>query len=181
MRDGRSDEEKGLAPSDVYMLFGSNVGDRYGNIDRGLRALGRRGIQWEAFSSYYETEPTDVEDQPWFVNLVAEGRTDLDPAQLLALCKEIEHEAGRNLDAPRYSPRVLDIDILLFGSLRLNSPSLVIPHPRMVERRFVLVPLIEIAPDIADPRDGRLYREILEGLDEVKKVTKSKTREFLSQ
>jgi 2-amino-4-hydroxy-6-hydroxymethyldihydropteridine diphosphokinase len=181
MRDGGSDKAKGVGLSDAFLLFGSNVGDRYGNIDRGIGALEGRGIRWEAISSYYETEPTDLEGQPWFINLVARGKTAASPEVLLRLCKDVERDAGRIVDAPRFSPRVLDIDILLYEELQVDTPDLVIPHPRMSERRFVLIPLIEIAPYTVDPRTGRRFAEILSGLDEEKKVTKSKRRRYSSR
>jgi 2-amino-4-hydroxy-6-hydroxymethyldihydropteridine diphosphokinase len=166
--------------SEVFLLFGSNVGDRYAAIELGFRALEGRGLLWEAVSSYYETEPTDYEAQPWFINLVARGRTSHSPHALLDVCQNVEKAVGR-VSAPRFSPRILDVDILLYGEQRMDDADLMIPHPRMTQRRFALVPLLEIAPEAVDPRDGRRFADILDGLDEEKKVAKSKTRVFSFQ
>ncbi len=177
MRGSCSDEAPCAGRVEAYLLFGSNLGDRRRSIERGLSALEQHGVEWTARSSFYETEPVGVEDQPWFLNLAARGNVSLSPRALLALCKTTEEAAGRQ-DAIRFGPRTLDIDILLYGQLEVEEPDLVIPHARLCERRFALVPLLEIAPDLADFRDGRPFAVILRGLDEGKKVAKSTTREF---
>ena len=176
MRGSRRDEANNIEKAEAYLLFGSNLGDRRALIEGGLSALEQWGVEWAARSSYYETEPVGVEDQPWFLNLVARGIVALSPQSLLMLCKEAEAAAGRQ-KAIRFGPRRLDIDILLYGRLELDEPDLCIPHPRLRERRFALVPLLEISPDLADFRDGKPFADILCGLDDGKKVAKSTTRE----
>ncbi len=171
-----SEQAEGRGLAETYLSFGSNLGDRKSNIERGLVALERRGVRWEARSSFYETEPEEVADQPWFVNLVARGCTNLSARQLLRACKATEQEVGRT-PSFRFGPRVLDIDILLYDDVILDTASLAIPHPRMHRRRFVLIPLLEIAPAIVDPRTGRSYEALAQGLDEGKKVSKSTRRE----
>ncbi len=178
MRIGRSDQTSSAERRvDVYLLFGSNLGDRQEAIERGLSALADRGVEWTARSAFYETEPVGVEDQPWFLNLVARGLTNLSPRSLLALCKEAEASAGRR-DGARFGPRTLDVDILLYDEIGVEEPDLVIPHPRLRERRFALVPLVEVAPDLVDFRDGRTFASVLRGLDDGKKVAKSTIRGF---
>lgn len=157
----------------VFFCLGSNVGDRRGQIAGGLAELERSGVSVTTRSSVYETEPVGAEDQPWFLNQVIRGTTWLDPMGLLEACKQIERLFGREPTEVRFGPRTLDIDILLYGGRVITGERLTIPHPRMHERRFVLVPLVEIAPRLVDPRDGREYAGILERLDEGKKVSKS--------
>lgn len=177
MRDSGRHEtscaERGVA---TYLLFGSNLGDRRAAVEAALSYIGGRGVRWERRSSFYETEPVGVEEQPWFLNLVALGRTCLAPRAVLTLCKEAEARAGRTA-GPRFGPRTLDVDILLYGNVELGEPDLVIPHPRLRERRFALTPLVEIAPDLVDFRDGERFAAILQRLGEGKKVSKSTTRE----
>jgi 2-amino-4-hydroxy-6-hydroxymethyldihydropteridine diphosphokinase len=175
MRSRRGDEEPDVGRAGVYLLLGSNLGNRRALIESGLATLEHRGVEWIERSSFYETEPVGLEDQPWFLNLAARGNVSLAPRSLLALCKEAEAAAGRR-EGIRFGPRPLDIDILLYGEIQVDEPDLVIPHPRLRERRFALVPLLEIAPDLVDFRDGRRYADILRGLDEGKKVAKSTTR-----
>jgi 2-amino-4-hydroxy-6-hydroxymethyldihydropteridine diphosphokinase len=176
MDDGRIEPAAGLDPVDVYILFGSNLGDRRERIERGLARVAQRGVRWTARSSVYETEPVGLSDQPWFLNLVARGTTTLSPRALLAACQDAETAEGR-VPTVRFGPRTLDVDILLYGTLQVDEPDLSIPHPRMNERRFALAPLVEIAADLSDPRDGRRFAEVLAGLNEGKKVLKSTTRE----
>jgi 2-amino-4-hydroxy-6-hydroxymethyldihydropteridine diphosphokinase len=137
----------------VYLSLGSNLGDRRQNLEQAKLALAREHVEVVAQSSIYETEPQDVTDQPWFLNMVVECRTNCFPMQLLAILKRIEREMGRiRVGTPRRGPRVIDLDILLFGTGTVQTAQLQIPHPRMSERRFVLQPLLEIAPEIRDPR-----------------------------
>jgi 2-amino-4-hydroxy-6-hydroxymethyldihydropteridine diphosphokinase len=138
--------------------------------------LALRGVRIEERSSFYETEPVDFEDQPWFLNRVFRGRTEISADDLLVACKRIERELGRT-DSVRFGPRTLDIDILLYGTSVIDRDDLSIPHPRLNERRFVLIPLLEIAPDLRDPRTGTTYADILKRLDEGKKVFQSPPRE----
>jgi 2-amino-4-hydroxy-6-hydroxymethyldihydropteridine diphosphokinase len=126
--------------------------------------LRERGVEVEAVSSAYETEPVgEVLDQPDFLNAAIRVRTDLEPEALLDLCKEIESERGRALDAPRHSPRPLDVDLLLLGELELQAERLTLPHPEVTSRRFVLAPLLELDPELALP-DGTVLAEALAGL-----------------
>jgi len=157
----------------TYLCLGSNVGDRRAAIVGGVAELERSGVTVEAQSSLYETEPVGLEDQRWFLNRVVCGTTKMAPDRLLAACKRIERWFGRRRSRVRFGPRTLDIDILLYGDHAISTDRLTIPHPRIRERRFVLVPLVEIAPGVVDPRDGTPYAEILERLDEGKKVSKS--------
>jgi len=128
-------------------------------------------------SSLYETEPVGVLDQPWFLNAVVEGETALAPEALLQACRATEIDAGRER-VVRFGPRTLDVDVLWYDGRVVDLPDLQIPHPRMHERRFVLVPLTEIAPTLTDPRSGTPYAELLTRLDERKKVEKSTAQEF---
>ena len=161
----------------VFLCLGSNVGDRDGRIAGGVAELERSGVSVATRSSVYETEPVGIEDQPWFLNQVIGGTTRLAPVKLLEICKGIERLFGRDVSEARFGPRTLDIDILLYGDRVITDDRLTIPHPRMHERRFVLVPLVEIAPRLVDPRNGREYARILERLDEGKKVSKSSPNE----
>jgi 2-amino-4-hydroxy-6-hydroxymethyldihydropteridine diphosphokinase len=139
----------------TYLSLGSNVGDREGNL---RKAIGRLSVL--RISPIYETEPVDHTDQPWFLNLVVEAETELSPHELLATTSRIEQELGRVHDFPK-GPRTIDIDILLFGDQIVNTPDLQIPHPRMAERRFVLAPLADLAPDLQHPLTHLTVREML--------------------
>ena len=159
--------------TEVFLSLGSNLGDRRASLAGGLAELERCGVRVTARSSVYETEPVGVDDQPCFLNQVIRGRTRLSPPELLDQCQRIEDAFGRDRHGIRFGPRSLDIDILLFGEQRQEDERLTLPHPRMHERRFVLVPLVEIAPDLVDPRTGTRYGKLLERLDEGKKVSPS--------
>jgi 2-amino-4-hydroxy-6-hydroxymethyldihydropteridine diphosphokinase len=156
----------------VFLSLGSNLGDRRGELDRAVEKLQERGIVIEETSSIYESEPTDKADQPWFLNLVLRAETSLPPDELLRACKDVEREVGRR-PGVRFGPRLIDIDILLYGDEVIATQELGIPHPRMHERRFVLVPLLEIEPDAVDPRNGQSFARALQGLDEGKQVVRS--------
>jgi 2-amino-4-hydroxy-6-hydroxymethyldihydropteridine diphosphokinase len=135
-----------------YLGLGSNVGDRASHLRAAIELLGEHGVEVEAVSSTYETEPVgEVLDQPDFLNAAIRIRTDLEPEELLALCKEIEVARGRALDAPRHSARPLDVDLLLLGEIELSTERLTLPHPEVTSRRFVLTPLLELDPDLALP------------------------------
>ncbi len=138
-----------MAEVTVYIALGSNLGDRRSNLIEAIRQL-RQKVQVERLSSVYETEPAYVTDQPRFLNMVLRGRTELAPRELLDFLKGIERRMGR-LAAERYGPRPIDLDILLYDDLRVDEPDLTIPHPRLTERAFVLVPLAEIDPDLVLP------------------------------
>ena len=147
-----------------YLGLGSNVGDRESHLRAAIEMLGERGVEVDAISSTYETEPVgEVLDQADFLNAAIRIRTDLEPEALLDLCKEIEVARGRALDAPRYSPRSLDVDLLLLGDLELSTERLTLPHPEVSNRRFVLAPLLELDPTLMLPGGGRIA-DLLEAL-----------------
>jgi 2-amino-4-hydroxy-6-hydroxymethyldihydropteridine diphosphokinase len=137
--------------------LGSNIGDREGHLRAAVEMLGEHGAEVEAVSSTYETEPVgEVLDQPDFLNAVVRIRTELEPLELLEVCKAIEVEQGRMLAASRHSPRPLDVDLLLLGDLELSTERLTLPHPEATSRRFVLAPLLELDPELALPDGTRL-------------------------
>ena len=140
-----------------YLGLGSNVGDRAAHLRAAIEMLGEREVEVEAVSSGYETEPVgEVLDQPDFLNAAIRIRTELEPEALLDVCKQVEVERGRQLDAPRHSSRPLDVDLLLFGDLELSTDRLTLPHPEVISRRFVLVPLLELDPELTLPDGTRL-------------------------
>jgi 2-amino-4-hydroxy-6-hydroxymethyldihydropteridine diphosphokinase len=140
-----------------YLGLGSNVGDRESHLRAAIELLRERGVEVEAISSTYETEPVgEVLDQPDFLNAAIRIRTGLEPEALLDLCKEIEAARGRALDAPRHSARPLDVDLLLLDGLELSTERLTLPHPEVTSRRFVLAPLLELDPALALPGGERL-------------------------
>ena len=143
----------------AYISAGSNIGNRETNLEFGARRLGERGKILRA-SSFFETEPVGYSEQPWFLNQVLKLETMLTPHELLARCNEIEHDSGRVRTFPN-APRTLDLDILLCGDQVICEPDLIIPHPRMTERRFVLEPLAEIAPDLLHPVEKKTIRDLL--------------------
>lgn len=145
----------------VFIGLGSNLGDRRSYLEAACCELSAHpGIRVLQRSSLYETEPLGYLDQGWFLNQVVEMETILDAEQLLSFTQGIEDDLGRKRSL-RWGPRVIDLDILLYGDLVLNLPKLIIPHPRMYERQFVLVPLAEIAGKFLHP-DGKTSREHME-------------------
>ena len=134
----------------VFLSLGSNIGDRAANLKAAIAALPGAGVRVRKVSAFYETEPVDYLQQDWFLNCVVEGGTELPAGTLLPRLREIEMRMGSK-KAIAKGPRILDIDILLYGDETIATPELQVPHPRMTERRFVLVPLVEIAPDMQHP------------------------------
>ena len=148
----------------VFLALGTNLGEREANLAQARKEISSvSSIQKE--SSIYETPPWGVIDQPAFLNQVLAAETSLSPVELLAAVKEIEAKMGR-VPSVRYGPRLIDIDILLYGNTVLNTPTLTLPHPRMAERAFVLVPLLEIVPDLVSPVSGERLVDLLTGLDQ---------------
>ena len=148
----------------VYVGLGSNLGDREATIRAALERLGAGdGIDVVRVSSLRETEPVGYENQPRFLNGVAELRTELAPRVLLDRMLAVERDLGRVREGPRDGPRTIDLDLLVYGDLVVDEPGLEVPHPRMAERGFVLEPLAELAPDLLVPGRGRV-RDLLPGL-----------------
>lgn len=156
---------------EAYLGLGSNLGDRRANLAEALRLLSER-VEVVAVSSVYDTAPVGVGEQPRFLNAVCRIESDVGPLQLLTLAKGIEAGMGRDLSL-RNEPRVIDIDIIFYGDAIIESPELTVPHPRMNERAFVLIPLAEIAPDVVHPVAGRSIAELaadVDGRDGVEKL-----------
>lgn len=154
----------------VYLGLGSNMGNRRENLDQALNFLSQR-LRVEKVSSVYDTETVGNTNQPRFLNLVCQASTGLEPLTLLTLLKGIESKLGR-LPHASYLPRPIDIDILFYGDRVIETPKLVIPHPRVTERAFVLVPLAEIAPGLVHPVNGKTVKELLKSITEVQGVLK---------
>lgn len=156
----------------VFLSLGSNLGDRLENVKKALRLL-ESHVDVRRVSSVYETEPWGYKDQPWFLNAVCRAETDLAPAELLDFVKQVEQQLGRQ-PTVRYGPRRIDIDILFYEDQIIRRPDLQIPHPRIPERAFVLVPLTEIAPGLVHPVSRKTMRTLLrelEDADNVKQVS----------
>jgi 2-amino-4-hydroxy-6-hydroxymethyldihydropteridine diphosphokinase len=144
----------------VYIALGSNLGDRVDNLLLARERIVSPHVRLARASSIYETAPREVLDQPWFLNQVVAAETTLFPRQLLARLLRIEQEMGRRRTIDK-GPRIIDLDILLFGDVVIHAAGLEIPHPRMAERRFVLEPLAELAPQLRPPRSRDTVREML--------------------
>lgn len=152
-----------------YVGIGSNVGERQDFCRRAVEELAAaEGVELAAASSLYETSPVGGPPQRSFVNMVVRISTELAPRQLLELCKRIEGGIGREPSDIRWGPRVIDLDVLTYGEEKVNEPDLEIPHPRLAERRFMLVPLLEIDPDATDPWGTRYDEWVDEAEGEVR-------------
>ena len=142
-----------------FISIGSNIGDRLHHLKEAIRLLhANKGVWVSTISSIYETAPVGYTDQADFLNIVIGVETELDALSLLAVCQDIELELGRVRDI-RWGPRTVDLDILLYSSDNIETENLIVPHPRMHERAFVLIPLLEIAPTVAHPVTGKLFSE----------------------
>ena len=144
----------------VYLALGSNIGDRLQHLSKAIAGLPKAGLEVVAVSSVYETKPMYKTDQPQFYNLVVEAKTDALPRVLLRRLQSLERELGRRRIVAN-GPRTIDIDILFFGRFVIQTPDLMVPHPRMEERRFVLEPLAEIAPQLRHPVSKKSIAELL--------------------
>lgn len=151
----------------VYLSIGSNLGDRRAHLREAVERLAAQQVRVLRESSIYESEPRDLREQPWFLNQILEAETDLLPRQLLRRAQKIERELGRRRTIAK-GPRVIDIDIVLFGNSVMHTAELEIPHPRMHQRRFVLEPLAELTPELRHPVSGHTIRALLDAvLDQV--------------
>jgi 2-amino-4-hydroxy-6-hydroxymethyldihydropteridine diphosphokinase len=157
----------------AYLSLGTNLGDRERNLESAIEKLAAQDLRIRRISSVYETAPVDTDDPRWFLNLVVEAETDLFPMQLLWRAGKIEHSLGRVRTVVN-GPRTIDIDILLYGHAVIRSPSLEVPHPRMTQRRFVLAPLAELAPDLRHPVIRKTIQELLDAAPQqsVRKLAK---------
>ena len=150
----------------AYISAGSNIGNRLENCQNGITALTESGITTlKDKSPFYITEPVDYKDQDWFVNAVVKIETILDPFQLLSRLKSIQQDAGRINDSIRFGPRILDLDIILYDDIIINLSELIIPHPKMHKRRFVLKPFCDIDPTIVHPVLKMDMQSLLDNLD----------------
>jgi 2-amino-4-hydroxy-6-hydroxymethyldihydropteridine diphosphokinase len=157
-------------PPIAYLSLGSNLGPRELHLHKAISCIGAAG-RVVAVSSFYETEPVEFTEQAWFLNCAVALETSESPFELMKTAVEIEQEMGRVRDQKK-GPRTIDIDILLFGDIVIDSPELTIPHPAMQRRRFVLEPLAEIAPDIRHPQFKQTIRQLLKSLPEGQSVLK---------
>ena len=146
----------------VYLSLGSNVGDRQGNLTRAIAEMAKIGTVQKR-SALYETEPMEVTDQPWFLNMAVELETELMPKQFIAAVLDIERSMGRKRTKKK-GPRAIDIDVVLFGKSIIEMQGLMVPHPAMHQRRFVLEPMAEIAPEVRHPVYKKTMRELRDAL-----------------
>ena len=154
-----------MAGKTIYLSLGSNIGDRDKNLRTAISKLGEAKVRVTRVSSFYETEPVDLREQPWFLNCVVQGETEIPAFDLLRALREIESRMGSKKLVPK-GPRLIDVDILLYGNEIIDTLELQVPHPRMLQRRFVLVPLAEIAPSLKHPSWKATAGELLANLSD---------------
>jgi len=151
----------------AYISVGSNLGDKMANCRKGIFGLGQTGgVEVVRVAPCYRTAPVDFLDQEWFVNTVVKIETSLSPANLLRKLKSIETQIGRKPPPVRFGPRILDLDVVLYDDVVMELENLVLPHPRMHERRFVLQPFCDIDPDVVHPVLGQTITDLLMQLDD---------------
>ena len=160
-----------MAETTVYLSLGSNIGDRENHLRTAIRALAGADVRVTRVSSLYETEPVDLREQPWFLNCVVGGQTEIPALDLLRALRGIESHMGSQKLVPK-GPRLIDIDILLYGDSTIDRPELQVPHPRMLQRKFVLVPLAEIAPNLKHPSWAGTTKQIVSNLRDSSAVHK---------
>lgn len=139
-----------MAETTVYFSLGSNLGDREKNLRTAVSALADAKVRVTRVSAFYETEPVGLREQPWFLNCIVEAQTEIPALELLRALRSIESRLGSKKLVPK-GPRLIDLDILVYGDETIDTPELQVPHPRMLQRRFVLVPLAEICPNLKHP------------------------------
>lgn len=162
-----------MAEKTVYLSLGSNLGDREKNLRAAIELLADTKARVTHVSSFYETEPVDLREQPWFLNCVVEGATEITPLDLLRALRGIESRMGSKKLVPK-GPRLIDMDILLYGDETIDTPELQVPHPRMLLRKFVLVPLAEIAPNLKHTSWNGTAAEMLAKTPDQSQVRRSK-------
>ncbi len=160
-----------MKPETIFLSLGSNIGEREKNLRAAIAQLPQAGVDVKKISSIYETEPVDVLEQPWFLNCVVQGETAVPAVELLRELREIEARMGSKKLVAR-GPRLIDLDILLYGHEIVDTAELQVPHPRMHLRRFVLAPLAEIAPDVKHPFWRGTARDLLNNLADASVVQK---------
>lgn len=148
----------------IWLLLGTNLGNRKKNLEKAFRLLSQGAVQLLEYSSVYESEPWGVDNQPWFWNVVIKVQTALEPAKLLTCCLEVENKMGR-IRKQKWGERLVDIDILYYENQIINEPNLEIPHPRIQERKFVLIPLVEKGSDLIHPILEKSQSDLLSELE----------------